>query len=503
MRYACLALVCVACGTSSPSDATTSGSTSTEPATSGTSLGSTSLDTSGRPDGTSTSEDPDTTAADTTDTSTTPPACDEDTLVVTDLAPLAFTLGDDPSEDPSCTEVRNPGRGFYRTMDLRDADPEGLADRFADGYRLVYGRVLIPEYVDQPLDDALLGSLDEGLVAIRDAGLQVIPRVYYPDNQDDPDATLEVALGHIAQLDPTWHAHGDVIAVVQAGFVGAWGEWHGSMSGLDTPAARGQLLDALLGAVPEDRMIEVRRPSFKQVAFGGPLDLAGAHGTDDLARIAHHNDCFLASEDDSGTYQERGEREYMEADAPFTFNGGETCAVNPPRSECESALAELELLHFSMLNEEYHPDVLQSWRDDGCFAQIECRLGYRLLVTRVRAPETAAPGSTAAVELSLLDDGWASLQNPRPIAIVLRNGEQELRADLDFDPRTVMPGETASFCAAIDIPADASGTWDVAVHMPDASDSLADRSEYAVRIANANWDAATGLNVLPVAIAVQ
>ncbi|MCY1014131.1 DUF4832 domain-containing protein [Nannocystis pusilla] len=58
--------------------------------------------------------------------------------------------------------------------------------------------------------------------------------------------------------------------------------------------------------------------------------------------------------------------------------GGETCAVNPPRSECPSALAELALHHWTHLNLAYTEEVLEGWQQDGCFAEIACRLGYRL-----------------------------------------------------------------------------------------------------------------------------
>jgi hypothetical protein len=436
----------------------------------------------------------------------TPAACDPETLArlpMIDLEPLLYANGDDPSNDPSCTEVHSPERGFYRTMDLRSADAGGLAAVFDEGRRLVYGRVLIDDYQDLPLDDAFFAEVEQGFAAVRDAGLEVIPRVYYADNDVDPDATLTRVLQHIEQLAPVWQTNADVTAVVQAGLVGAWGEWHSSDNMLDDPVSYMQILAALVDAVPAERSIMLRRPSFKQLSFGGPLDAATAHDGSDLSRISHHNDCFLASDDDYGTYAARGEREYMEADAPWTWNGGETCAVNPPRSECDSALAELALLHYSTLNEDYNPDVLQSWQDGGCYAQIDCRLGHRLLVTAVRAPTQAAAGETIAVEIAVFNDGWAGLQNARPLAVVL-TGPQEIRTELAVDPRTFMPGEQSAFCAEIALPAATpAGDYELALHIPHASESLSHRSEYAVRVANAEWDGATGHNVLPVAIAVE
>ena len=57
---------------------------------------------------------------------------------------------------------------------------------------------------------------------------------------------------------------------------------------------------------------------------------------------------------------------------------GETCAPNPPRSDCATALHEMVLLHFSAISAGYHEDVLHSWEEGGCIQEINRRLGYRL-----------------------------------------------------------------------------------------------------------------------------
>src|SRR4029453_10691495 len=123
-------------------------------------------------------------------------------------------------------------------------------------------------------------------------------------------------------------------------------------------ATRKRIYDALLAALPDDRMTLTRRPSFKRDAYGGPLTTPTAFASTPLARIGHLNDCFLASASDEGTYQVAGEEPYAVADSAFVPVGGETCAVNPPRSACPSALTEMARLHWSFINTSYHPDVL-------------------------------------------------------------------------------------------------------------------------------------------------
>src|SRR5699024_7204160 len=141
----------------------------------------------------------------------------------------------------------------------------------------------------------------------------------YPDSE--PDASEARVLAHIAQLEPLLRAHEDVIALVQAGFIGAWGEWHTSTHGLDDdPDARRAILEALLDALPTSRSTQLRCPAYKEVLFGDPLTEAEARSGSHEARVGHHNDCFVSSESDVGTYPS-GERErwvsYLAADTRF------------------------------------------------------------------------------------------------------------------------------------------------------------------------------------------
>ena len=99
--------------------------------------------------------------------------------------------------------------------------------------------------------------------------------------------------------------------------------------------------------------------------------------------------------------------------------GGETCAVNAPRSQCPSATAELAALHWTYLNTDYHPDVLSSWSSGGCRAEIERRLGYRFTLERAALPTSATPGGPLPVSLTLRNDGYAAPANSRPVRLVL------------------------------------------------------------------------------------
>jgi hypothetical protein len=405
------------------------------------------------------------------------------------LDPELFADGDDPSASPSCAIV-NPERGFHRFVDLRSLDADTLESAAAEGISVVYGRVLLTEYRDAPLDPAVLGEITAGFDLVREHGMKVVPRFHYSDAIEQPDADLDRILGHIDQLAPLLEQHADVILTLHAGFIGAWGEWHSSQNGLDAPEPRKQILDALLAALPENRTVSVRRPSFKQEAYGGPLDPGTAHDGSALARVGHVNDCFLASDDDEGTYQEPGEKDYAIADSAFVPVGGETCAVNPPRSECASALDELALHHWTHLNAGYHPDVLASWEQDGCLAEVACRLGYRLALVDLRWAASGFSGGTLPVEFELFNDGFAAPVNARPLVLVF-DGPTRIEVESPLDLRSVLPGESAAVCVEAPLPDNLpGGTYRIGLRLADPM--LADDPRQAIRLANGEW--AEGIN---------
>jgi hypothetical protein len=417
------------------------------------------------------------------------------------LQPKLFGAGADPSADPECTEVLNPERGFFQFRDMRSLG--SLSSVRQQGFTLIYGKILIDDYRSRDLDSALLNQLTSAFAAVRAAGLKVLPRFHYSDDATSPDAPLDRVLAHVQQLTPLLRANADVIVALKAGFVGAWGEWHSSTNNLTQASSRKAILDALLEALPAERTVLVRRPSFKRDAYAGPLTAATALAGTPIARVGHHNDCFLASANDMGTYQQAGERDYALADSAFVPVGGETCAVFPARSECAPAMVEMAQLHFGFLNISYHPDVIQSWRTGGCFGQIACRLGYRLALLRHESPQSLRAGETLSVALRLVNDGYSRPPNPRGVEIVLE-GPVRRELSTSLDPRQWAPGPF-DLCLSAPVPADLpSAEYRIGVRFPDGSPSLRGNPSYAVRLSNGiTWDPATGTNRLDARVTVQ
>ena len=393
----------------------------------------------------------------------------------------------------------NPERGYYVGVDLLDGDSASHVR--ASGHTLAIAIVRLDDYRDRALDSALLGALRAGFADVRAAGIKVILRFAYNASFSD-DAPRSRILGHIDQLAPILADNSDVIAVVQAGFIGAWGEWHGSTNGLDNDADRGAILGALLAALPPSRTVQIRTPMYKDAIFpGGPLDPEEAWTEENRARVGHHNDCFLASPDDYGTFESPvAEWEnYVEQDGRYLPIGGETCALNAPKTDCQQALSFLEAQHWSYLNKEYNQAVLDGWDAQGCGDEIRRRLGYRLALVSATLNESVAPGGVLRVDLVVANRGFSAPFNRRPIILVLRHGEQRWEVELSQrDGRQLQPGRT-TITARLRVPANAppADDYQLSLWLPDDEPGLRDDPRYSIRLANPGiWDDSDGANVI-------
>jgi len=417
----------------------------------------------------------------------------------------AGTLGDAPTESVTYTAVDdlfpNPERGFYRGINLlQDTNVDSVR---AAGYSLARSYIRLDSYRTSDIPASVLASLETGFDAARKAGIKVIPRVSYNFASGDPDASKSWVLTHIGQLAPVYQKHADVIAMVEAGFIGAWGEWHSSTNNLTNPTDRKEILEALLAALPKSRMVLLRYPKDLEEQFPSPLTAANAWDQSKQARVGHHNDCFLANDTDAGTYSPQpieAHKQYLEQMTRFVPVGGETCQVSPTahRSDCPTALLELARFHFTTINSQFYQGDLDRWKTEGCYDEIDRRLGYRFELVQASLPKSVKPGGRFVLEVSLKNVGFGALYNPRPVFLVLEGGGTRHEVQLNgVDPRSWAPGETSTVSVHLELPADSTGTKSLALWLPDATSSIASRPEYAVRFANANvWNDTEGHNVL-------
>ncbi len=410
-----------------------------------------------------------------------------------------------PTSDVSFTEqagfIANPERGFYRAVNV--TSETDLSWAAADGVTLVYSYVRLDDYRDSAIPASVFSAVNAGLDAARAAGLKVILRFAYnfgPYPNSEPDASKAQILAHIAQAQPELAANEDVIALVQAGFIGAWGEWHTSTNDLlADPADRKQIIEALLDATPVGRTTAIRYPLYKQEMYPTLTDVSAYQG-DYASRTGHHNDCFLSSDTDVGTYpdgQVESLKDYLAQDTAYVPMGGETCATDP-RNACSVATAEMQRLHYTYLNLDYHTDVLDRFRSEGCFETMREKMGYRIVLRAAKLPTDVRPGGRFRMELRLDNVGWAAPINQRAVEVRLRSAGETISARAaTVDVRRWAPG-VVTLSLAVQLPSGlAPGSYDLALALPDESATLGGRAEYAMRLATENvWKSASADHVL-------
>ncbi|MCF7825226.1 MAG: DUF4832 domain-containing protein, partial [Candidatus Marinimicrobia bacterium] len=220
-----------------------------------------------------------------------------------------------------------------------------------------------------------------------------------------------------------------------------------------------------------------------------------------------HNDCFLASATDYGTYGNvETDKTYLNLDNRYVPQGGETC--NPSTySECANSLVDLNRMHWSVLNRDYHQGVLDGWETNGCWPEIQRRLGYRFILESSELQNEVKPGGILTSEFTIHNEGFASPYNPRNCELVIRNQATAVEYALisNEDPRFWMSGETTNVNITAGIPGDLpEGNYDMFLHLSDPVEALRYRHEYAIHLANENiWESETGYNNLGHTLAVS
>lgn len=134
---------------------------------------------------------------------------------------------------------------------------------------------------EKTLPDEVFDRIQTVFDTAKDLGIKLLVRfAYQGDMQGTGEASDEVMLAHMEQLKPILKKNVKVIHTVEAGFLGAWGEWHSYQMEHD----REKLLRAIVDMTPEELFVQVRYPGIKNMLIQ----------TDPIyKRIGYHDDSFF------------------------------------------------------------------------------------------------------------------------------------------------------------------------------------------------------------------
>jgi chitodextrinase len=457
------------------------------------------------------------------------------------------------------TVFANPDRGFHNRYEIIDDanvndyvtahseagfNPDEVDRTFArakaDGDTLVHSYVHLDKYQTSDLPQELLDNLGTGLAAIRAQGLKIVLRFAY--SWSEYSGVTETQMDrHIDQLSPVLTANADVIDHLEAGFLGAWGEWHDSpytdAFSADQAPVRYRLVKKLLSATPATIPVAIRYPIFayefrQRTTPPSPCGLPDncLMTQQDLDRLGFHDDCFLSDSADMGTYDQNSWLGWF--DVPTKKNwvytattsyggnqevGGETCdSAGDDDTAGVNAQYELSHQHWTEINEDYAPVNINIWKAanlaasgndpaETLFTRAKRKLGYRLRLVDATFSATATPGQPFTFAAHLANDGYAAPIQRRPVYLTFDNGTHRYDVPLSgVDIRAWLPGPVTVPTQTVSLPSTmAAGTYTLALWLPDQYASLHGNSAYDIRLADTGtWNASTGYNTLATGVTV-
>lgn len=429
------------------------------------------------------------------------------------------------SYTPSTAAIYNPLRGwqkysktstsYYNTVGANNLTSATLNSwkNSSDKVSVVFRYFMLENFKTSLISQTYLDNIQGDFDRIRNAGMSVIVRFSYSDSNS---AALQQAnkaqiLSHITQLAPIINSNKDVILSYQAGYIGTYGEWWSTGNSPEfgdrdniTPAQwqnRKAIIDAMLASTSMEIPIQVRYTNIKKTLYGNTqLNPITAYQNNANARVGFYNDCFLNSWLDSGTYIGSGEFTNPVGSADYNYLGsetqylpmtGETCDLNPPRTDGSNAVNEMNLTNWTTLNRDYNENVIDGW-SSAQYQEILKRLGYRFELTN---STFNLVGNNLSVSLQGINTGYANFFKWRTTYLVLRNTatSQEYQFPTTLDLRFWKT--SLSYSENFDLSSLPVGTYSSYLWMPHST--LSTRPEYSVQLANTGvWDSVRGYNNL-------
>lgn len=458
---------------------------------------------------------------------------------------------DSTLEVKSIAPLANPDRGYHlearyfahsleNPFTAGQVFPSGFIDDKEESYKATDGSTKIIQqyiyltgYARKEIDQQGLDNIQKIFDGLKEKGYKVILRFaynwwgenQYNNNWKNEEEAEEWIYKHIEQLAPVLQKNVGLIAAVQSGFLGRWGEWHNTtlLQGANAQRAKNGVINRLLAALPKPYCIEMRYPSqtnaltldnesYRNTRLGYCNDFftAGEHA------LAENND-FVPGTSDYTQVMNVSPNVYISGEIPYPENSewGLTALI--------SRIGTLKILrdhHYSAFDITQNETLnIASWKknnlspddltannilfDPGYFMAdgksvlrtfyefVRDHLGYRI---NVKGVELTANSGTLTYKIDLTNTGFATVLNPKDVYLVLvsedGNEVRELKK-LDVNPKDWQPFDVekkdyTAVTYTLQGTAAASGLtgkYKVGIWMPETSDALKYDSKYAVKFA--------------------
>ncbi|HEX8546593.1 MAG TPA: DUF4874 domain-containing protein, partial [Cytophagaceae bacterium] len=429
----------------------------------------------------------------------------------------------------------NPERGWVHSINPGSDDSPSpdlvLSDLLKlklgpDKVTLIRKYYLLKPFTNTAISQVFLDKFQEDLNTCKAAGMKLIPRFVYKWNPGgtNKDAPLASMLNHISQIEPYLERNVSVIAFLEAGMVGEYGEWHHSdWNYIDNYSNEVKsdgitVRDALLAALPQQRFLAMRYMFWhKYIHWDYPLTEAEAYSTTTQARIGYHHDYIMQNEkwDSPGcgicpVYETM--HNYYALDSKWVPSTGEPCSggEDSPYYQSNDPRPQLKSIHISTLVNNACIDY-SYWKSKPWYDVLTRDLGYRLELSQVVGEASIRRDAKMPLQITILNTGYAAPFNPRKCELIFRDKISGAKYKIDLvelgranDPRYWQPGRNL-MKLEIPLPKNISpGEYQLLLNLADPTTELYEQPDYSIRLANPDvWEAATGYNSLKLNVRID
>ena len=377
---------------------------------------------------------------------------------------------------------------------------------------------------DYDLDETFFTNLRKTLQHARENGCTIALRFRYDANGylNPEPATYDKMVEHIRQIeaDGLLEDYKDILAFVESGFVGSWGEhWGGKYCSFEDKA---RLLDLLLEVVPEEIPVTVRTPLTFTTWAGieyEDIDEYIAEPGSEAARVCLYNDGYMGSNSDLGTYHDR-ERDlkWVARQSITSYYGGEFSgnlefAQQYDTYLPENAIPEMYQTHLSYINS----NIYQLYKDYTFGAEYDLEgvdnsayygetvwkfmrdhLGYRFVVRDSDLSGEVEQGGILTLQADIENTGFSNPIMEQKAQLILEKDGNYICTEVDVDTRQWYSCTTVSPEFQMKLPGGLEpGAWNVYFKLSVGDNTLNQAAMRSVQFANdGTWSAALGANYM-------
>ncbi|MBQ6170733.1 MAG: DUF4832 domain-containing protein [Ruminococcus sp.] len=394
---------------------------------------------------------------------------------------------------------------------------------------------------DYDLDKTFFDSWRQTFDNCRKNGCMIAVRFRYDAvGKENPEpATFDKVLAHIQQIKDSkiLSDNADILAYVESGFVGKWGEQHGGK--FTTVDYKTRLLSAMLRAVPEPVPVTVRTPdTFANLIGLSRSDLADDQYykrysfTDpdvvvdpipcilDFERVGLYDDGYMGSDSDLGTYADREiETEWLSRVTHHTYFGGEFSGDIDYAKKFntylpENAIPEMYKTRLSYINsnifqlykdytfgEEYSVEGVDNsaYYGQSVFQFIRDHIGYRFVVRKAENTEQTTQGGDVQMKFDLENTGFGEVVFPTRQEVMLEKNGVIYSTNVSFNGgyewdtvRNISNDLSIKLPDSID-----TGEWNIYLRITPAVNNIGHTPKYGIRFANDDiWNPQLGANYM-------